>query len=81
VSITPLRRIRCILGVGRRSASGRFKKQRQNPNPSYYEGFGTPRVSIVQAFTPVPRGRVGHPPPTQISDGARPSAILTVWHY
>jgi hypothetical protein len=23
---------------------------------------GTPRVSIVQGFTPVPRGRVGHPP-------------------
>jgi hypothetical protein len=55
VSITPLRRVRCILGVGRRSASGRFKKQRQNPNPSYYEGFGTPRVSIVAEKDLVPR--------------------------
>jgi hypothetical protein len=24
--------------------------------------FGTPRVSAVQTFTAVPRGRVGHPP-------------------
>jgi hypothetical protein len=29
--------------------------KRQNPNPSYYEGFGTPRVSIVPGRDLVPR--------------------------
>jgi hypothetical protein len=42
------------------------REQRQKPHPSHCEGFGTPRVSIVQAFTPVPRGRVGHPPQARL---------------
>jgi hypothetical protein len=31
--------------------------------------FGTPRVSIVHGFAPVPRGRVGHPPSTNSVHG------------
>jgi hypothetical protein len=27
--------------------------------------FGTPRVSIAHGFSPVPRGRAGHPPPRE----------------
>jgi hypothetical protein len=44
-----------------------IQERRAKPEPFLHKPqkrFGTPRVSIVQWFTPVPRGRVGHPPRT-----------------
>jgi hypothetical protein len=64
VSITPLDGLAAFWGgVERRSGRRRLTAQRQNPNPSHYEGFGTPRVSIVlEAKSGAACRRVGHPP-------------------
>jgi hypothetical protein len=43
----------------------KFTNVTSRPEPFLHnpqKKFGTPRVSIVHGFAPVPRGRVGHPP-------------------
>jgi hypothetical protein len=52
-----------------------MKAQRQNPNLfciERREDSAPPRVSIVYGFTPVPRGRVGHPPPAKDKRSPQP---------
>ena len=62
------------------SSKQRIEEQRQTPNlfcRNRRKDSAPPRVSVVEGFTPVPRGRVRHPPQLGVTCHTPPGAAGT----